>query len=281
MALKTAEAERFDFVVEPTHGWAPPNLKVLWDYRELMLFLAWRDVKVRYKQSLLGVAWVVIQPLTAMVVFTLIFGRIAKLPSDGVPYAVFTYSALLPWQLFSTAVTRSANSLVSSSSILTKVYFPRLVLPVAAIFANVVDFGISLVVFFGLLAIFRIWPGWPLLFLPLFILLTIATTLAFGIWLAALNVRYRDVGYVLPFLVQLSLFLSPVAYSANLVPSGAWRIAYSFNPLAGLIQGFRWVLVKGPAPDSMLLISVAVVTILLVSGIYYFRRTEKTFADVM
>ena len=238
-------------------------------------------MKVRYKQSLLGVAWVVIQPLTTMVVFTVIFGRLAKLPSDGIPYAVFTYSALLPWTLFSTAVTRSATSLVSSSSILTKVYFPRLVLPVAAICANVVDFAVSLVVFFGLLAIFGIWPGWPLIFLPLFVLLTIATTLAFGVWLAALNVRYRDVGYVLPFLIQLSLYLSPVAYSAQLVPSGAWRLAYSLNPLAGLIQGFRWTLVKGPAPDSMLLISVAIVSVLLVTGIYYFRRTEKTFADVM
>jgi len=281
MAVKSAETERFDFVVEPTHGWVPPNLKVLWDYRELMFFLAWRDVKVRYKQSLLGVAWVVIQPLVTMLVFTAIFGRLAKLPSDGIPYAVFTYSALLPWTLFSTAVTRSASSLVSSSSILTKVYFPRLVLPVAAIFANLVDFAISLVVFFGLLAVFRIWPGWPLIFLPLFILMTIATTLAFGIWLAALNIRYRDVAYVLPFLIQLSLYLSPVAYSTQLVPSGAWRLVYSLNPLAGLIQGFRWALVKGPAPDSMLLISIAIVAALLVSGIYYFRRTEKTFADVM
>jgi lipopolysaccharide transport system permease protein len=281
MAVKSAETERFDFVVEPTHGWVPPNLKVLWDYRELMFFLAWRDVKVRYKQSLLGVAWVVIQPLVTMLVFTAVFGRLAKLPSDGIPYAVFTYSALLPWTLFSTAVTRSASSLVSSSSILTKVYFPRLVLPVAAIFANLVDFAISLVVFFGLLAVFRIWPGWPLIFLPLFILMTIATTLAFGIWLAALNIRYRDVAYVLPFLIQLSLYLSPVAYSTQLVPSGAWRLVYSLNPLAGLIQGFRWALVKGPAPDSMLLISIAIVAALLVSGIYYFRRTEKTFADVM
>lgn len=275
------KAQGFDFVVEPTRGWAAPNLQVLWDYRELMFFLAWRDVKVRYKQSLLGIGWVVIQPLTAMVVFTVIFGQFAKLPSDGVPYAVFTYAALLPWQLFSSAVTRSASSVLSSSSIFTKVYFPRLVLPVAAIFANVVDFGISLVVFFGLLAIFGIWPGWPLLFLPLFVLLTIATTLAFGIWLAALNVRYRDVTYVVPYLVQLSLFLSPVAYSANLVPHGVWRVIYSLNPLAGLIQGFRWSLIRGPAPDSMLLFSVITVSILLVTGIYYFRRVEKTFADVV
>jgi len=281
MALKSAERDRFDFVVEPTRGWAPPNLRVLWDYRELMLFLAWRDVMVRYKQSLLGVAWVVIQPLITMGVFTIVFGRLAKLPSDGVPYAVFVYSALLPWQLFSTAVTRSANSLLSSSSLVTKVYFPRLVLPVAATFANLVDFGVSLVVFFGLLAVFRVWPGWPLLFLPFFVLLTIATALAFGICLAALNARYRDVAYVLPFLVQLSMFISPVGYSAQLVPGGVWKFLYSLNPLAGLIEGFRWSLVRGPAPDFMLAVSVVVVSLFLVSGIYYFRRTEKTFADVI
>lgn len=281
MSRAPSKAPGFDFVVEPTRGWAAPNLKVLWDYRELMFFLAWRDVKVRYKQSLLGILWVVIQPLTAMVVFTVIFGQFAKLPSEGVPYAVFTYAALLPWQLFSSAVTRSASSVLSSSSIFTKVYFPRLILPIAAIFANVVDFGISLIVFFGLLAIFKVWPGWPLLFLPVFVLLTIATTLAFGIWFAALNVRYRDVTYVVPYLVQLSLFLSPVAYSANLVPHGVWRVIYSLNPLAGLIQGFRWCLIRGPAPDSMLLISVVMVAVLLVTGIYYFRRVEKTFADVV
>jgi lipopolysaccharide transport system permease protein len=194
---------------------------------------------------------------------------------------VFTYSAILPWLLFSAAVARSASSLLTSSSLLTKVYFPRLVLPVAATLAMVVDFAISLVVFFGLLAYFRIWPGWPLLFLPLFIILAIATSLAFGIWLAALNVRYRDIAYVTPFLIQLSLYLSPVAYSAQLIPGGPWRYAYALNPLAGLIEGFRWSLVRGHAPDFMLAVSVAVVAVLLVSGIYFFRRTEKTFADIV
>jgi lipopolysaccharide transport system permease protein len=281
MATTPADQERFDFVVEPTHGWAAPNLKVLWDYRELVVFLAWRDVVVRYKQSLLGVAWAVIQPLLTMLVFTIIFGRFARLPSEGIPYAVFTYAAILPWQLFSTAVTRSANSLLTSSSLLTKVYFPRLVLPVAATLAMAVDFVISLVVFFGLLAYFRVWPGWPLLFLPLFIGLVIATSLAFGIWLAAVNVRYRDIAYITPFLIQLSLYLSPVAYSVQLIPAGPWRYAYALNPLAGLIQGFRWSLLGARPPDFMLLESIAVVAVLLVSGIYYFRRTEKTFADVV
>jgi lipopolysaccharide transport system permease protein len=281
MATTALEQERFDFTVEPTRGWSAPNLKVLWDYRELVLLLAWRDVAVRYKQSFLGVAWAVVQPLITMLVFTVIFGRFARLPSDGVPYAVFTYAALLPWQLFSTAVMRSANSLLSSSSLLTKVYFPRLVLPMAATLAMVVDFAISLIVFFALLAFFRIWPGWPLLFLPFFILLTIAASFAFGVWLSALNVRYRDIAYITPFLIQLSLYLSPVAYSAQLIPAGPWRYAYALNPLAGIIQGFRWSLVQGRPPDMMLLVSIVVVLVLLVSGIFYFRRTEKTFADVI
>jgi lipopolysaccharide transport system permease protein len=216
-----------------------------------------------------------------MLIFTVIFGRFAKLPSDGVPYAVFVYSALLPWQLFSAAVARAASSLVTSSSLITKVYFPRLVLPIASTFANVVDFGISLVVFFGLLAIFRIWPGWPILLLPVFVVLAIAMSLAFGIWLAAINVRYRDVGYILPFLIQLSMYLSPVAYSVHLVPGGIARTLYALNPLVGLIEGFRWCLVGGPPPDYSLGLSVAIVAVLLVTGMYYFRRTEKTFADVM
>ena len=281
MSRPTARADSFDFVVEPTHGWAAPNFGALWEYRELLYFLAWRDVIVRYKQSLFGVAWVVIQPLIAMVVFTVIFGQFAKLPSDGVPYAIFTYSGLLPWQLFSSSVIRSSNSLVVNANLVTKVYFPRLVLPLAATLAGVVDFAISLVVLFVFLAIFRIWPGWQILFLPLFTLLAILVALSVGIWLAALNVRYRDVTYMVPFLVQISLYLSPVAYSSRLVPGGTWKLVYALNPLVGVIQGFRWALLRGPAPDWTLLVSVTMVLVLLVSGVYYFRRTEKTFADVV
>jgi lipopolysaccharide transport system permease protein len=216
-----------------------------------------------------------------MVVFSLIFGQFAKLPSDGIPYPVFTYAALLPWQLFASAVNRSGMSLVGSSNLLTKVYFPRLILPLAATLASVVDFAISLVVLSVLLAIFHVWPSWHLLFLPLFTLLAILTALAVGIWLAALNVRYRDVTYIMAFLIQISLYVSPVAYSSRLVPSGTWTLIYALNPLAGVIQGFRWALVRGPAPDATLLVSVAIVLVLLVSGVYYFRRTEKTFADVV
>ncbi|HEX9364512.1 MAG TPA: ABC transporter permease [Candidatus Dormibacteraeota bacterium] len=281
MATTTLEPERFDFVVEPTQGWSPPNLALLWEYRELVLFLAWRDVIVRYKQSLLGIGWAVFQPVMTMLIFTVVFGRFARLPSEGVPYAVFTYSALLPWMFFSTAVTRSASSLVANSSLLTKIYFPRLVLPIASTLAMLVDFAISLAVFFVLLVVFGIWPGWQLVFLPLFIVLAVAASLAIGIWLAALNVRYRDVGYVVPFLVQLTLFLSPVAYSAQLIPAGPWRIAYALNPLAGVIQGFRWSTIHGQPPDFMLVVSVVLVLVLLITGVYYFRRTEKSFADVI
>lgn len=281
MAHEIVAAPAFDFTVRPSRGWAAPNFRVLWNHRELMLFLAWRDVAVRYKQSLIGIGWVVIQPLVTMLVFTVIFGRFAKLPSGGVPYAVFTLSAILPWQLFSSAVTRSSNSLVASSTLLTKVYFPRLILPVASTLATVVDFLISLVILFVLLAIFRIWPGWPILALPFLVVFTVLTALSLGIWLSALNVRFRDVTYLVPFLVQLSLYLSPVAYSAQLVPGGVWRIAYSLNPLAGVIEAYRWVLIKGPAPDYMLVVSLCEVAILLLTGILYFRRAEKSFADLI
>jgi lipopolysaccharide transport system permease protein len=279
-ARAAADPEGFDFVVEPTRGWPSPNLRQLWEYRELLVFLAWRDVIVRYKQSLLGVGWVVIQPLVTMVLFSIIFGQFAKLPSGGVPYAVFTYSALLPWQLFASAVTRSGNSLVGSTNLLNKVYFPRLILPLAATLASVVDFAISLVVLFVLLVVFQVWPSWPILLLPLFTAMAILTALAVGIWLAALNVRYRDVTYVIPFLVQISLFVSPVAYSSGLVPS-RWRLIYELNPLAGVIQGFRWGLARGPAPNASLLLSMAIVLVVLISGVYFFRRTEKTFSDVV
>jgi lipopolysaccharide transport system permease protein len=281
MARATANPDGFEFVAEPTRGWPSPNFRQLWQYRELIAFLAWRDVIVRYKQSLFGITWVVIQPLVAMIVFSIIFGQFAKLPSDGIPYPVFTYAALLPWQLWASAVNRAGNSLVGSSNLLTKVYFPRLILPLAATLASVVDFGVSLAVLFVLLAIFRVWPSWPLLLLPLFTALAILTSLAVGIWLAALNVRYRDVTYVMAFLIQISLYVSPVAYSSHLVPSGKWRLIYALNPLAGVIQGFRWALVRGPAPDATLLVGVAVVLVLLITGIYYFRRTEKTFGDVV
>ncbi|MBI5649290.1 MAG: ABC transporter permease [Chloroflexi bacterium] len=268
-------------IIEPSRGWAPLNLRELWAYRELLYFLTWRDVKVRYKQAALGVAWAVIQPVMTMVIFSVIFGNLAKLPSDGIPYPVFSYVALLPWQLFAGSLQRAGTSLVGNANLLTKVYFPRLIIPLAAIGAGLVDFAIAFVVLIGLMLYFGIIPTLAIITLPLFILLAVLTALAVGLWLSALNVQYRDVQHLIPFMIQAWMYASPVAYSAGLIPSGPWRLVYGLNPLAGVIQGFRWALLGAAPPDEMLWVSVAVVLVLLVSGLYYFRRMEQTFADVV
>ena len=268
-------------VYEPSRGWISLRLRELWDYRELLYFLAWRDVKIRYKQAALGVTWAVIQPLLTMVIFSVIFGQLAKLPSDGIPYPVFSYAALLPWQLFAGALQRAGTSLVGNSNLITKVYFPRLVIPISAVAAGLVDFGISFVVLLGLMAFYGITPTWAILTLPLFVLLAALTALAVGLWLSALNVQYRDVQHMIPFLVQAWMYASPVAYSAGLIPSGPWRIIYGLNPLAGVIQGFRWALLGGNPPDELMAVSAVIVLVLLASGLFYFRRMEKTFADVV
>ena len=274
--------------VEPPHssiearsGWVSVNLRDLWQYRELLFFLAWRDIKVRYKQTALGAAWAVIQPVFTMLLFTLFFGRLAKVPSDGIPYPLFSYAALLPWQLFAYALTESSNSVVTNERLITKVYFPRLIVPLASILAGLVDFAIAFVLVVGMMVWYRAVPTWAILTLPLFVLFTIVTALAVGLWLSALNVQYRDVRYTLTFIVQFWLIASPVAYSATLVPA-RWRPFYGLNPMAGVIEGFRWALLgKTPAPGAMLWVSVAVVLVVLVGGLYYYRRMEKTFADVV
>ena len=268
-------------VYEPTHGWLSPRLGELWHYRELLYFLTWRDIKIRYKQTALGVAWAVLQPLITMVIFSVIFGQLAKLPSDGVPYPVFSYAALLPWGLFSGALQRAGTSLVTNSNLITKVYFPRLVIPISAVAAGLVDFVISFVVLLGLMLYYKITPTWMIFTIPLFVLLAVLTALAISLWLSALNVQYRDVQYMIPFLIQAWMYASPVAYSAGLIPTGPWRIIYGLNPLAGVIQGFRWALLGGNPPDELMAISVFMVLLLLVSGLYYFRRMERTFADVV
>jgi lipopolysaccharide transport system permease protein len=269
------------FRIEPKRGWVSVNLKDLWQYRELLFFLAWRDVKVRYKQTALGAAWAVIQPLFTMLLFTLFFGRLAKVPSDGIPYPLFSYTALLPWQLFAYALTESSNSVVANERLITKVYFPRLIVPLASILAGLVDFAIAFVLVLGMMAWYHTVPTWAILTLPFFILFTIITALAVGLWLSALNVQYRDVRYTLTFIVQFWLIASPVAYSATLVPA-KWRPFYGLNPMAGVIEGFRWALLgKTPAPGALLWVSVAVVAIVLVGGFYYYRRMEKTFADLV
>jgi lipopolysaccharide transport system permease protein len=271
---------RPQLVMEPTRGWRSLKLGELWAYRDLLWLLAWRDVRVRYKQTALGVGWAIVQPVVTIVVFSLIFGRLAKVPSDGAPYPAFTYSALLPWTFFSGALTRAANSLVSNAPLLTKVYFPRLLLPLGSPLTNLVDFTISLAVLLGLLAWYHIVPAAAALLLPVFLAYAILAALALGIWMAALNVRYRDVQFALPFIVQIGLFVSPVVYSATLVPR-AFRIVFDLNPMTLVIQGFRWGLLGDTAPDASMLISIPLVVLLLVSGVFYFRRTERFFADII
>lgn len=268
-------------IIRPSKGWVPLRLNELWEYRELLYFLVWRDLKVRYKQTVLGAAWAIIQPFFTMVVFSIFFGRLAKIPSDGVPYPIFAYCALLPWQLFSHALTQSGNSLVASQNLITKVYFPRLVIPLAAVLGGLVDFAIAFLVLLGMMAYYGIMPTVVVVTLPLFLLLAIATALGVGLWLSALNVQYRDVRYTIPFLTQFWLFVTPIAYPSSLVP-GKWRALYGLNPMAGVVEGFRWALLGTEnAPGPMLAVSIVVVVALLIGGLYYFRCMEKTFADVV
>jgi lipopolysaccharide transport system permease protein len=265
----------------PRKGWAELRLRDVFEYRELAAFLVWRDIKVRYKQTAFGVAWAVIQPVTTMVLFTIVFGRIAQLPSEGVPYPLFTFAALLPWQVFAASLVGSSNSLVGSAGLLTKVYFPRLIVPLAASLATLVDFLVSFAVMGGLMAFYHVAPSPAILALPLFLALALATSLGVGLWFAALNVKYRDVQYVMPFIVQLWLFASPVAYSASLIHSPIGRAIYALNPMAGVIQGFRWALLGAPAPGMLIWPSVAVMAALFASGLFFFKRMEDTFADVI
>jgi len=268
-------------VIEPSRGWVPLKFHEMWQYHELLFFLTWRDVKVRYKQSVLGVAWALIQPVTVMVIFSIVFGYLAKLPSEGIPYPVFTYAALLPWQLFSGALSRTSISLVGNANLLTKVYFPRLIIPLSSVGAELIDFFISFLVLLGLMLYYGIVPGWRILCLPLFVIFLLLTAFSVGLWLSALHVQYRDVRHVIPFLVQVWMYASPVVYSVELIPPGYWRTFYGLNPLVGVIQGFRWALVGGRPPDKVVAISVGIVGLLLVGGLFYFRRMEKTFADVV
>lgn len=268
-------------VLKPSRGFLKLNLRDLWEYRELLGFLVWRDIKVRYKQTALGAAWAILQPVMTMVVFSVFFGRLAKVPSDGIPYPVFAFAALLPWQLFAYALSESGNSLVSNQNLITKVYFPRLVIPIAAVLAGLVDFAIAFVVLLGLMFYYRIVPTAAVVFLPLFLLLAVMTALALGLWLSALNVKYRDVRYTMPFLTQFWMFATPVAYPSSLIPE-QWRALYGLNPMAGVVEGFRWALLgKAQSPGPMLAVSGAAVVVLLIGGLMYFRRTESTFADVV
>jgi lipopolysaccharide transport system permease protein len=268
-------------VIEPAHGWVKLGLKELWVYRELLFYLTWRGVLVRYKQAVLGITWAVLQPFLTMVVFTVVFGQLLNVSSGDTPYAVFSYVGLLPWQLFAGATQRAGTSLIGNTSLLTKVYIPRLVIPLSAVLQGLVDFAIAFIILIGLMAYYQIAPTWNVLWLPAFTVLAIVTSLSVSLWLGALNVRYRDVQYIIPFIIQLWMYLSPVIYSATAVPSGPLRVIYSLNPMAGVIIAFRWALLGGPAPSKLLLVSTTVVLLLLVGGLYYFRRMERTFADVI
>lgn len=274
-------AENSITIIEPAEGWLSLRLYELWEYRELVYFLIWRDIKVRYKQSVLGAAWAVIQPLMAMVIFSIIFGRFAGLPSDSVPYPVFSYVALLPWMLFAGALTRSTTSLVGNAHLLQKVYFPRLAIPIASTLSGLVDFAIAFVVLIGLMLYYGYLPTLATLTLPLFVVFALVAAFAAGLWLSALNVQYRDVGHAVPFLVQMWMYASPVAYATSLIPE-RWRLVYGLNPMVGVIDNFRWALLgTGDGPGPVLIASVAVTLILLVTGTFYFRRMERTFADVV
>jgi lipopolysaccharide transport system permease protein len=268
-------------IIEPPGRWRLLDLREVWRYRELLFFLAWRDVKVRYKQTVIGVVWVVLQPLLTMVVFTLIFGLLLSAPSDGEPYPVFTFVALLPWTFFAAALTRAGISLVADADLISKIYFPRIILPLAAILSALVDFGVSFVILIAMLAFYGIVPGTAVLFLPVLLGLSFLTAFAFASWLAALNVKYRDVTHTIPFLVQFWFFLTPVAYSSSLIPE-AWRFVYSLNPMTGVIEGFRWALLGQEAtPVTSLVLSAVIVVCVLLGGLVYFHRTEHEFADVV
>jgi lipopolysaccharide transport system permease protein len=267
--------------IRPSRGWTALKIGDLIRYRELLLLLTWRDIKVRYKQTVLGALWAIIQPVFTMVVFTLFFGRLAKIPSDGIAYPVFSFCALLPWQLFAYALTQSSNSLVSDASLVTKVNFPRLLIPMSSVFAGLIDFMIAFCVLLGLMSFYGISVTSRLIFIPPLVGMAVLTALSVGIWLSALNVKYRDVRYTIPFLTQLWLFASPVAYSSSLLPE-SWRWLYGLNPMVGVIEGFRWAMLgRDMAVGNMVGVSSLIVCVLFFSGIGYFRRVEGSFADII
>lgn len=267
--------------IAPSKGWVPLKLRELWEYRELLYFLVWRDIKVRYKQTALGASWAIIQPFFTMVVFSLFFGHLGKIPSDGIPYPVFAFAALVPWTFFANGLGQSSNSLVGSSNLITKVYFPRLIVPLASVFSGIVDFVLAFIVLLGMMLYYGLAPTLNVLWLPLFLLLALVSSLGVGLWLSALNVEYRDVRYIVPFLTQFWLFTTPIAYPSSLLHE-PWRTIYGLNPMVGVVEGFRWALLRtNTAPGPIIAVSSAAAILILVTGAFYFRRMEKTFADIV
>lgn len=287
MSAVAAVPERPTIVIRPSHGWMSLGLAEIWEYRELLYFLVWRDVKVRYKQTALGAAWAVIQPLMTMIVFTIFFGKLANVGSEGLPYPIFSYAGLLPWTFFAQGLSMSSDSLVGSSNLIKRVYFPRLVIPASSVLAGVVDFSIAFVILVGMMFAYHIHPTAGIVLLPLFLLLALTTALGVGVWLSALNVEYRDVKYVVPFVVQLWLFVTPVIYPSTKVTTwlashGIPTWIYGLNPMTGVVEGFRWALLgTGTGPGPVILASGLMSAAMLLAGAFYFRRMERTFADVV
>jgi lipopolysaccharide transport system permease protein len=267
--------------IKPSRGWVLPQIRDVWAYRELLYFLVWRNLKIRYKQTVLGVLWAVIQPFFLMVIFSIFFGRLAKIPSEGIPYPIFAYAALLPWSYFAQSLNTCSNSLVGNSHLITKVYFPRLIIPISSVLSGLVDFSISFSILLAMMFYYQIFPTLAALLLPFLILMAMATALGAGLWLSALNVQYRDIRYTTSFLIQFWFFATPVVYPSSLVP-GMWRFFYGLNPMVGVVEGFRGALLgKGQIIGPMFIVSIIVIAFLLITGIFYFRRMEKGFADVV
>lgn len=267
--------------IEATRGWTSLKLAELWEYRELVYFFTWRDIKVRYKQTVLGALWAIIQPFCTMLIFTLFFGKLAKMPSDGIPYPLFSYVALVPWTFFATGLTQSSNSLVANSNMLKKIYFPRMAMPLGTVVAGCVDFCLAFIVLLGMMASYGVVPTWKVICVPFFLLLALITCLGASLWLSAMNVQFRDVKYTIPFIVQFWMYATPIVYPSSLLPE-PWRTVFGINPMVGVVEGFRWALLDAKtAPGAMVALSSIVAVSLLISGAYYFRRLERTFADVV
>lgn len=280
--MQTATDDLPVHIYEPRKPWQLlEGWREFWHYRELLFFLTWRDIMIRYKQAVLGIGWAILQPVLTVVIFSVIFGMLAKLPSEGIPYPIFSFAALLPWQLFAGAMSRAGNSLVLNRNLITKVYFPRVMIPLSSVLAGLVDFLLAFLVLLVMMLIYGVAITWTVLLLPLLVIFALLTAFAVGVWLSALNVRYRDVQHLIPFLIQAWMYASPVAYSIELIPEGPWRILYSLNPLVGVIQGFRWAIFGGTSPDLMILVSGLVVALMMTGGLLYFRQTEEGFADVI
>jgi lipopolysaccharide transport system permease protein len=276
-----ASWQRPILIIEPPRGWRGVlDPGELWRYRELLYFFTWREVKVRYKQTAIGAAWAALQPLLTMVAFSVIFGHLIGVPSDGAPYPVFAYVALLPWTFFASALSRSSTSLVVDANLISKVYFPRLLVPIGAVLGVTVDFGVAFIILLVVMLLYGVVPGITVVVLPIFFLLALMTAVATGVWLSALNVRYRDVAHIIPFLIQLWLFVTPVAYPTSILPE-QWQVVYALNPMVAVVEGFRWALLGTPAPSSQPIVAAGAVLVLMASGLVYFRRTEDEFADVV